>query len=248
MADEKALMVGRDRWARRLREFTQRVNHGGPSGPALPAEPFFRHLPRILTSPHPPVPIAPFQPVEFPLDRFDVPRLIRNEPDAWREFVHAAAPLLRSIVRRTLVAAGRDSDTPDVLQEIFARLCRDDFRILRPFDPRKGRLSSWVAVIAARTAVDHLRAHRAAPPSLETLPAAARDPIDPAPPPAASSLSLPPDLLSPQQELILRLCYEDNLDVSDIATALRIQPQTVRAQRHKALARLRAFLAERSFF
>ncbi|MEO5958490.1 MAG: sigma-70 family RNA polymerase sigma factor [Opitutaceae bacterium] len=185
--------------------------------------------------------------MEHPLDRIDVPRLIRNEPSAWRDFVHAAAPLLRSIVSRTLTAAGRGADTPDVLQEIFARLCRDDFRVLRHFDPRKGRLFSWLAVIAARTAVDHLRAHGAAPRSLETLPAVTPEFAD-APPPADRTLALPPDLLSPQQELILRLCYEDNLDVADIATVLRTQPQTVRAQRHKALERLRAFLAQRTFF
>jgi RNA polymerase sigma factor (sigma-70 family) len=181
-----------------------------------------------------------------PLDHFDLNRLSRVDASAWRDFVHLAAPLLRSIVRRTLAPAGRDADVPDVLQDIFVRLSRDEARLLRTFDPRIGRLSSWLGVIAARTAVDHLRRVRAASPSLETLP----EPIAETPSRSlgGGQLPLPSDVLTPQQELILRLCYEDDLDVADIARVLRTEPQTVRSQRHKALERLRAYLSRRTFF
>jgi RNA polymerase sigma factor (sigma-70 family) len=184
--------------------------------------------------------------VETPLDSFDVTRLLEGDGMAWREFVRESAPLLRSIVRRTLTPSGRAADTPDVLQKIYIRFCANDFNVLRPFDPHKGRLSSWLAVIAARAAIDHLRAHGAVLTSLETQPETA----DVSQPERADTgpLALPPDLLSPQQELILRLCYEDDLDVADIAQVLRTQPQTIRSQRHKALERLRAYLAKRTFF
>ena len=184
--------------------------------------------------------------METPLDSFDVTRLLNGESVAWREFVRVSAPQLRCIVRRTLTPSGRAADTPDVLQKIYVRLCANNFRILRPFDPRKGRLSSWLAVIAARAAIDHLRAHGEAPTSLETQPEA----VGASPPgrPDTGPLALPPDLLTPQQELILRLCYEDDLDVADIAQVLRIQPQTIRSQRHKALERLRTYLSKRRFF
>jgi DNA-directed RNA polymerase specialized sigma24 family protein len=181
--------------------------------------------------------------VETPLDQIDVGRLQRGDPEAWREFVRAAAPRLRAIVSRALAPAGRAADVPDVLQEVFARLCRDDFRVLRTFDPKRGRISAWLAVLTARAAVDHLRKHRAAPESLDAVPG-----IAVTPPAGATSLSLPPDVLSPQQEMILRLCYQDDLEVAEIAEILRTQPQTVRAQRHRALERLRAFLANRKFF
>lgn len=177
------------------------------------------------------------------MDQFDVARLRKGDAAAWREFVRVAAPRLRAIVSRALVPAGRAADVPDVLQEVFARLCRDDFRLLRTFDPQRGRLSAWLAVLTARAAVDHLRKHRAAPAPLEAAP----EPVV-TPPSGASTLSLPSDLLSPQQELILRLCYEDDLEVAEIATLLRTEAQTVRSQRHKALERLRAFLAGRNFF
>lgn len=165
---------------------------------------------------------------------------------AWREFVQVSAPLLRSIVRRTLTPSGRAADTSDVLQKIYILFCAKNFHVLRPFDPHKGRLSSWLSVIAARAAIDHLRAQGAVLTSLETQPEAAHTS---APERAETGpLTLPPDLLSPQQELILRLCYEDDLDVADIAQVLRTQPQTVRSQRHKALERLRAYLSKRTFF
>lgn len=181
--------------------------------------------------------------METLLDHFDVARLQRGDAAAWREFVRASAPRLRAIVSRALTPAGRSADVPDVLQEVFARLCCDDFRVLRTFDPKKGRLSAWLAVLAARAAVDHLRKLRTAPASLDHASEPATSPTV-----ADKNLALPPDVLSPQQELILRLCYEDDLDVADIAALLHTEAQTVRSQRHKALERLRTFLAGRKFF
>lgn len=183
-----------------------------------------------------------------PLDRFDVARLHRAEPAAWREFVGLAAPPLRHLLRRTLAPAGREADVPDVLQDVFAKLCRDDCRRLRDFDAARGRLSSWLYAIAAHTAVDHLRKNRRAPEPLAAAPAETlQAPAGPAPG-AGAKLPLPADVVSPQQELILRLAYEDGLDVAEIAAALRLEEQTVRSQRHKALARLREFLAARKYF
>ena len=183
------------------------------------------------------------------LDQFDVARLLRADTPAWPEFVRTAAPLSRAIVRRTLAPAGREADMPDVLHEIFARFCRDDFRLVRAFDPQKGRLSSWLGVIAARTAVDYLRKNRAAPESFETTRAQSALAASASPPTAVDSdLPLPPAVVSPQQELILRLCYEDDFEVAEIAEVLRTESQTVRSQRHKALERLRDYFSARRFF
>lgn len=191
-------------------------------------------------------------PVPSPLDRFDVARLRRGDAAAWREFVGLAARPLRTLIRRTLAPAGREADAADVLQDVFVRLCRDEFAALRGFDPARGKLSSWLYAIALRTAIDHLRHHRAAAAPLEAAPPeklqtdAAATPGAPTGP--GAKLSLPPDLVSPQQELILRLGFEDGLNVDEIAAALRLQAQTVRSQRHKALTRLREFLQHRKFF
>lgn len=156
------------------------------------------------------------------------------------------------MIRRTLAPAGRDADVADVLQDVFARLCRDDFAALRAFDSARGKLSSWLYAITVRAAVDHLRKNRAAPSPLEAAPPEALQTeatsIPGAPTGPGAKLPLPPDLVSPQQELILRLGLEDGMDVDEIAVALDLQAQTVRSQRHKALTRLRDFLAQRKFF
>lgn len=182
-------------------------------------------------------------PSEHPasLDQVSVDRLKAGDKRAWDAFVVVAAPLVRGVVHRILAKAGRGQDAPDVVQDAFVRLCRDDFRVLREFDAARARLSTWLGVIAASAAVDHLR--RAGPRAIaldevaeHALPRTA--PADPPEP-----LALPEGLLTPRQLLILKLLYEDDCSVAEAAHALGLEAQTVRSQRHKAFERLRAWLA-----
>lgn len=84
-------------------------------------------------------------------------RVCRGEPDAWRAFVTAAGPLIRGVIWQLLARAGRADDVADVLQEVFVRLVRDDFSVLRRYDPARARLGTWLGVVATSTAVDWLR-------------------------------------------------------------------------------------------
>ena len=52
-------------------------------------------------------------------------------------------------------------------------------------------------------------------------------------------IKLPDELLSPRQKLVLTMLYERDMDVAEIATALGIDPQTVRSTHHKAMLKLR---------
>lgn len=178
------------------------------------------------------------------LDRVPLDRLVAGEKRAWDAFVAAAAPVVRGVVRRVLLPAGAERDAADVVQDVFARLCRDRFRLLREFDPARARLSTWLGVIASSAAIDHLR--RAGPParSLDDVPEAdlpASEALEPSPP-----LSLPDGLVTPRQLLILKLLYEDDCTVEEAARALGLDAQTVRSQRHKAFERLRAWLAAKT--
>jgi RNA polymerase sigma-70 factor (ECF subfamily) len=66
------------------------------------------------------------------------------------------------------------------------------------------------------------------------------DAVEPVP-----KLKLPEALLSPRQLEILGMLYDGEMDVAEIATALGIDPQTVRSAHHKAMLKLRAhFKAE----
>jgi DNA-directed RNA polymerase specialized sigma24 family protein len=53
-------------------------------------------------------------------------------------------------------------------------------------------------------------------------------------------LKLPEGLLSPRQKLVLSMIYDRDMEVAEIATALGVDPQTVRSTHHKAMLKLRS--------
>ena len=59
----------------------------------------------------------------------------------------------------------------------------------------------------------------------------------------AEKVQIPAGLLSPRQELILSLLYDQDMDVAEAAAFLKVEAQTVRSMHHKALTKLRAHFA-----
>jgi RNA polymerase sigma factor (sigma-70 family) len=132
---------------------------------------------------------------------------------------------------------GRDdrNAAEDAAQEALLRLVRDDYRLLRTYDPTRAALTTWLTVVARSSAVDLLRKRRGGEVRLdERLDVPAPEPDAPVEAP-----EIPPSLLSPRQRLILRMIYEDGMAVAEVARTLRIAAQTVRSQRHKAMEKLR---------
>ena len=149
------------------------------------------------------------------------------------------AGLVVAAVRGVAREAG---DVEDLVQEVFVRLCRDEFRLLRTYDPARARLSTWITIIARSTARDALRRHRPVMMPIEAVPEGrlAVDPVEP-----VRRLKLPEALLSPRQREILTMLYDSEMEVAEVAKALGIDPQTVRSAHHKAMVKLRAhFKAE----
>src|SRR5438876_11900123 len=133
-------------------------------------------------------------------------------------------------------------DIEDLTQEVFVRLCKDDFRLLRTYDPTRAALSTWLTIVARSTARDALRRRRVDSVPIEAVPEAqlAVDPVEP-----VQKLKLPEALLSPRQREILAMLYDREMDVAEVAQQLHIDPQTVRSAHHKAMLKLRAhFRAE----
>jgi len=165
--------------------------------------------------------------------------LARGEKGAWDAFVRRYAGLIVAAVR----GVARDSaDIEDLTQEVFVRLCRDDFRLLRSYDPTRAGLSTWLTIVARSTARDAMRRHRPVVVPIEAVPESrlAVDPVEP-----VRKLKLPEALLSPRQREILTMLYDREMEVAEIAAALGIDPQTVRSAHHKAMLKLRAhFKAE----
>jgi RNA polymerase sigma factor (sigma-70 family) len=159
--------------------------------------------------------------------------LLRGEKAAWDAFVRRYGGLVVAAVRGVAMA---QPEVEDLTQEVFVRLCKDDFRLLRSYDPARASLSTWLTIVARSTARDGLRRRRAETVPLDIVPEAqlAIDPVEP-----VQKLKLPEALLSPRQRQILAMLYDREMDVAEIARALGIDPQTVRSAHHKAMVKLR---------
>jgi RNA polymerase sigma factor (sigma-70 family) len=161
--------------------------------------------------------------------------LLTGEKRSWDDFVRRYAALIVAAVRGVAAQTG---DVEDLTQEVFVRLCKDDFRLLRTYDATRASLSTWITIVARSTARDALRRRR---PDSVPIDAVAEihlkvDAVEPAP-----KLKLPEALLSPRQREILGMLYDAEMDVAEIAQALGIDPQTVRSAHHKAMLKLRAY-------
>jgi RNA polymerase sigma factor (sigma-70 family) len=159
--------------------------------------------------------------------------LLHGDPEAWEEFVRRYGGLIVAAVRS--LAPG---EVEDLTQDVFVRLCKDDFRLLRSYDPARASLSTWLTIVARSTARDALRRKRAEAVPIESVPEArlAVEPVEP-----AIRLKLPEALLSPRQREILAMLYDREMDVAEIAQALGIDAQTVRSTHHKAMIKLRVY-------
>jgi RNA polymerase sigma-70 factor (ECF subfamily) len=162
--------------------------------------------------------------------------LIRGDKAEWDGFVRRYAGLILSAARGT---ARPGTDLEDIVQEVFTRLCKDDFRLLKTYDAARAGLSTWLTIVARSTARDLQRRRQAPTTSIDLVPEGllgfTAEPQE--------KLRLPDVLLSPRQKLIVTMLYERDMEVTEIATALGIDPQTVRSTHHKAMLKLREHFA-----
>ncbi|HEX4112386.1 MAG TPA: sigma-70 family RNA polymerase sigma factor [Stellaceae bacterium] len=170
-------------------------------------------------------------------DAIDLGALCLGEKSAWDGFVRRYAGLIVSAVR----GVARDqAEAEDLVQDVFLRLCKDGFRLMRTYDPARAGLSTWLTIVARSTARDALRRRQ--------LPST---PIDAVPeqmlavmPKSTERLKYPDALLSPRQKLVLSMIYDKDMDVAEIAKSLAVDPQTVRSTHHKAMLKLRSHFAQ----
>jgi RNA polymerase sigma-70 factor (ECF subfamily) len=171
-------------------------------------------------------------------DPIDIDRLVRGDQRQWKQFVSDVSPMVYSVLNKTLSDAGYTTkDASDLLQDVFVKLCRRHFQLLKKYDPDRSRLSTWVAVIARNIAIDHLRRHRPVTLSMDDIPEKKSTA-----PPEPKLAGIPFDLLPPRQMLIMKLIYERDLTVREVAGLMGIKEQTVRSARHKAISTLRRYL------
>lgn len=176
-----------------------------------------------------------------------LPRLLDGSAAAWSQFVQASAPVVWGQVRRCFARYGAkldEVDMEDVSQNVFMRLSRGDYALLRRFDPTRAKLSTYLGVIAHSCSVDFLRKRRAAAEDIadHEYHLAAPEPANAGEASTDGVLRLiPGDLLSERQESILRKLFDEDQDVEDVADALGVEAQTIRSAKHKALTKIRAY-------
>ena len=94
----------------------------------------------------------------------DIHAILEGDERAWNAFVARYAPLIGTVVRRTLRAHGAWLETTDVVQEIFVRLLEDDARLLRRFDAKRASLRTWLSIVTRSRTIDLLRRKQYADP------------------------------------------------------------------------------------
>ncbi len=166
----------------------------------------------------------------------DLEALSRGEKGAWDGFVRRYAGLVVAAVRGV---AHEGTDVEDLVQDVFFRLCKDGFRLLKTYDPSRAGISTWLTIVARSTARDSLRRRQLALTPIDAVPEGQLA-TDAAPP---EKLKLPDGLLSPRQKLVLTMLYDRDMEVAEIAQALGVDPQTVRSTHHKAMLKLRTHFA-----
>jgi RNA polymerase sigma factor (sigma-70 family) len=171
------------------------------------------------------------------LNQIDLRPLLKGDKRAWDGFVTAAAPLINAVVRRALASYRlSEDDVMDAAQDVFVRLCANDYRLLRTYDPDRASLSTWLAVVSRSAAIDHARRRRQATLPIDEVPEASLGVEDR----HVEKLKIPQGLLTERQMLVMKCLYDEEKDVSEVAKLLNIDAQTVRSTHHKALLRLRS--------
>ncbi|MEJ0070109.1 MAG: sigma-70 family RNA polymerase sigma factor [Pseudomonadota bacterium] len=106
----------------------------------------------------------------------------------------------------------------DLAQDVFVRLCKDDYRLLGQYDPARSAPATWLTVVARSVALDSVRRRRAPSVTLDDAPEGGgrgRAPVEP------PWLRIPPGLLSPRQELILTMLYDRDMDPAEVGDGAR---------------------------
>ena len=177
-------------------------------------------------------------------DSLGLDSLLRGDPESWRRFVIRWNPLIASAARRAIERSGRRvtaCDVEDATQEVFVKLVKDDFRVLKQYDPLRASLSTWLTVVARSVTVDMIRRT----PAPLTLPSDDHPTPEPAvkpEEPAGAAVDLCVGL-SIRQRLVLHLLFDCDMDVPEVARLLGVEEQTVRSTKHKAINKLRSAMA-----
>lgn len=169
----------------------------------------------------------------------DLVALASGNAASWLRIVNSYSARIRTVAARTFLAHGVEphrEEIEDVMQDVYVRLAKNNYALLRSFDENRASFGTWLGVIAHSAAIDALRARPkfvgpCGIPHEDVADSSRED----------GRVELPADLLTDQQIVVMRMLFDEDLDVREVAQLLNIKEQTVRSLKHKALERLRTY-------
>ena len=180
--------------------------------------------------------------------------LLADDPNAWRTFNSRYSRLIYSCISRVIsrfssVTAGDD------VREVYATLCvqllSNNKRKLRSFEANRGtKFGSWLGMLAAHAAYDHLRAVRRAPALSPLVEAESLSAEMPSPfeqslnRERALRLTHLMDSLSHKDQMFFKLYFAEGLSPEEVAERMAISVKTVYSKKHKITAKLEAMLGD----
>lgn len=182
-----------------------------------------------------------------------------NEGDGvvWELFVRRYAKLIWGTLRKTFLSYSfrhTEEDLEDIFNAVFVSLLENDFRKLRQFrNENSCSLSTWLTIIASRTAIDHIRQDRShlfretadgERDIYETIPASEKSfehllvhkQLD-------ERLKAAIAELGAQDRLIIRLILEKGLTPEETAGILGLSAETVYSRKSRLTERLKKSVA-----
>ena len=165
---------------------------------------------------------------------------MQGDVAAWNQFCSETTGVIQAAIRRTAGTQLQDPALPDIedlVQAVYLRLVKHDFRLLNSYDPAKSSLVTWLTLVARSTTIDALRRRKQPTVAIQESDAPACSPVHSEP--VDLEQVAPLHLLTERQRLVLALLFEDEMTVSEAAAVLGVEEQTIRSTKHKALEHLR---------
>ena len=172
----------------------------------------------------------------------DLTACMQGDVAAWNQFCSETAGVILAAIRRTAGSQLRDPALPDIedlVQSVYLRLVKHDFRLLKSYDSTKASLVTWLTLVARSTTIDALRKRKH--PTIAIQDSDATGTSSGIEDREAADLEqvAPLHLLSARQRVVLALLFEDEMTVPEAAAVLGVKEQTIRSTKHKALEHLR---------
>ncbi len=184
-----------------------------------------------------------------------VDKCIRQEQEAWNEFLRRFGSLIRGTIVQKLCSLGRidaKSDADDIFQEVFKDLITNDCRALSSIRNRN-RIESWLCAVALHKTIDSIRIKSRNERSGETLghvaePTAQYSPSNSREADVSEEVWAAVGRLRPDEQLLVKWHYLHRLKYREIADLANVPINTVSTRlfriRKKLSRRLRRELAD----